>query len=38
MKIVIALITLFLLGGTVAKAQWKQGDKPVSDTRSNYDF
>lgn len=32
MKIVIALITLFLLGGTVAKAQWKQGDKPVSDS------
>jgi len=32
MKIVTALITLILLGGTVATAQWKKGDAPVPDT------
>jgi len=32
MKILTALITLFLLGGTVATAQWKQGDERTPDT------
>lgn len=32
MKIVTALITLILLGGTVATAQWKKGDERVPDT------
>jgi len=32
MKIVIALITLVLLGGTVATAQWKKGDERIPDT------
>lgn len=31
MKIITALLTLLLLG-TVATAQWKQGDKPIPDT------
>ena len=32
MKIITALLTLLLLGGTVATAQWKKGDEPTPDT------
>jgi len=32
MKIITALLTLLLLGGTVATAQWKKGDERIPDT------
>ena len=32
MKILTALMTLLLVGGTVATAQWKKGDEPAPDT------
>ena len=32
MKILAALMTLLLLGGTIATAQWKKGNEPTPDT------